>query len=695
MEEPSVLDYVKSKLRFWESKKVDLALEDDLQKEVQTPKPALTRIPWRPILALVLALAGQRSFEPPTRAWQVGVFFYLISAALVIWSILRKEWLIAPIQEAESHKDPMSFRLPEMLLGGIFALFAFVFFKGNLFTSLNLALWVLAIYFLFRAFWLKDPSQKPLWTQIKDFFKQAGWQVNISWWNIIVVAAIVLVIFFRTYQLNEVPAEPISDHAEKIMDVYDITQGMYSIYFPRNTGRELIQMYLTVFVASLFGSGLSFLSLKIGTVLCGLLTLPYLYLLGKEVGNRRVGLLAVLLAGMAYWPNVISRFGLRFPLYPLFVAPVMYYLVKGLHHSTRNDFILAGLFLGLGLNGYSPFRIMPILVVFAVGLYLIHRISKGNRRQAIVWLGLMTMTSVFIFLPLLRYWLDNPDIFASRAFSRIGSIEQPLPGVWWQILLSNTWNALRMVNWSNGEIWPHSIPYRPALDQVSAALFLLGVLLLFVRYLRQRNWLDMFLLLSIPFLMLPSILSLAFPGENPSLNRTAGAYVPVFIVVAIALEGLLAGISSVMGRKRGTYINLGLTGILLVLSISQNYDLVFNQYNKQFRTSAWNSSEMGQVIKEFGLVYGSTDNAWVIGYPYWVDGRLVGMWAGVPNREFGIPLENLADTQKIPGAKLFVFYTADANASRTLKSLYPLGSEIRYPSKTPDHDFIIYFVPAQ
>ena len=34
-------------------------------------------------------------------------------------------------------------------------------------------------------------------------------------------------------------------------------------------------------------------------------------------------------------------------------------------------------------------------------------------------------------------------------------------------------------------------------------------------------------LLSIPLLMLPSILSLAFPDENPALNRAAGDLTPV------------------------------------------------------------------------------------------------------------------------------------------------------------------------
>ena len=70
-------------------------------------------------------------------------------------------------------------------------------------------------------------------------------------------------------------------------------------------------------------------------------------------------------------------------------------------------------------------------------------------------------------------------------------------------------------------------------------MYFLGIAGLLIRYIRKRNWMDLFLLVSIPMLMMPSILSLAYPGENPSLNRSAGAIVPVFVVIGLALEATL------------------------------------------------------------------------------------------------------------------------------------------------------------
>jgi len=167
--------------------------------------------------------------------------------------------------------------------------------------------------------------------------------------------------------------------------------------------------------------------------------------------------------------------------------------------------------------------------------------------------------------------------------------------------------------WNDGNVWAHSVTGRPALDVVSAALYLLGILALVVRYVRQRTWQDLFLLLSVPLLMMPSILSLAFPEENPALNRTAGAAVPIFIIAAIALEGFL---SSLWIRARSGTGRAGvvLAGILLVASsASQNYDLVFRQYAESYAAASWNTSQIGSVVKDYIDSGGSVDTAWVVG----------------------------------------------------------------------------------
>jgi hypothetical protein len=697
-QEPSVLDYVKSLLRFGRGERIRLSefeapsVPADRQpsagsapvEESHSAGARSSSFPWRALLALFLALIGQNTFEPPPTTSPLGIAFYLAAFAMLGWAVYRGEWnLPASERSPLAASDPLTYRRLPLLLSIPLAFWAFFLFKDNLFTTFNLTIWLLAVALFVIAFWIPQP--------------RSTFSLRFNSWTLLLIAATALVFFFRFYHTATVPPEPFSDHAEKILDVYDVSQGQTRIFFPRNTGREAFQMYWTLLIAALFGSGLSFFSLKLGTAILGFLTLPFVYLLGKEIGGKRVGLLAFVLTGIAYWPNVISRVGLRFPLYPLFAAATLFFLIRGLQARNRNDFILSGVFLGLGLHGYSPMRIVPLVVVVAFVLYWLHVASKDARRDVPIWLTLLALTSLFVFLPLLRYWVDHPLEFGFRAFSRLSGTEHALPGPAYEIFFSNVWNALRMFNFDDGEIWVHSVTHRPALDVVSAALFALGVALLLVRYIRRRHWLDLFLLLSIPLLQLPSSLSLAFPAENPALNRAGAAYLPVFVIGAMAFDGLLTSLER--GKTR-TVILWGVSGCLLAVSAYQNYDLVFNQYYNAFRQASWNTSDMGKVIREFQQRYGRTDTVWIVPYPHWVDTRLPAVWAGIPNRDLAIWRDQLPSTLDVTGPKLFMVRANleapefnDTETLEALKALYPNGQQQLFDSDIPGHDFWMYLVP--
>jgi hypothetical protein len=587
----------------------------------------------------------------------------------------------------------------------------------NLFTGINVTFWLAAIGFFVYGLWLRDPEKPSVWERISSLLKRDRWEFKFTRYTLLLLAIVALILFFRFYRLSGVPSEPFSDHAEKLLDVYDLTQGKTYIFFERNTGREFIQFYLTALLAQVLGTGLSFISLKIGTVLIGLFALPYTYLLGKEIGGQRVAVFALILAGTAYWLNTISRIGLRFPLYPAFAAPVLYHLIRGLRTQNRNDFILSGLFLGFGLHGYSPFRFVPFVVVLAVGIYLIHAVSKGVRRQTLLLFVMLVLASIMVFLPLMRYAIDHPDMFIYRTMTRLTGDSLPdatfqsfiqslfaqpsdpsIPGPLWKVFLENIYKALFMFNYDNGEIWVHSVPHRPALDVISAVLFVFGYVLLLVRYLQRRDWLDLFLLLSVPALLMPSILSLAFPGENPSLNRTSGAAIVVFIVAAMALDGLYNVLRGVRSRDKvsSSRVRHGFALVvvlsLLLVSARQNYYLVFDEFATQFTRGAWNTSDMGKVIRAFVAAGNPVENAWVIPFPYWVDTRLVGIQSGYPTRDAALWRDQLPNSLKVTGNKLFIVKDEDIDSLNALHEMYPSGALNKFTSPIEGKNFWIYTV---
>jgi hypothetical protein len=725
-DESSVLDYFKSLLTFWRNPPIKIPEEeiefssenypsDDDHSEHHheyvwegdeesldlTIQPQSTDIelenkqqfPWRSILALILALAAQLSLETgPERTWITGVILYIFAAVFLVWAYVRSDFKPAPIPEVDLSVDPMSVRKLPLWFGILFCLVAFILFNGNRFTWLNLLIWLTGLILVVVAFWLPAYKEHSWYENVLRFFKVQDWNLKISPWTVLIILVGALALFFRLYRLDQVPPEMVSDHAEKLLDVWDVLHGQTSIFFPRNTGREAFQIYLTASVISLLGTGYTFMSLKIGTVLLGILTLPFIYLLGIEIANRRVGLIALTFAGIAYWPNLISRIALRFTLYPFFFAPAFYFFLRGIRTSNRNNYILAGIFVGLGLHGYSPYRIVPIIFILAVGFYLLHRQSIGNRKQAIFGLLLMGFISLLVFLPLLNYSLANPNNFSYRTLTRLGTIEQAYPGSPLLIFLDNLWDAMTMFAWDNGEVWVISIAHRPVLDIVSGALFYLGFGTLLIRYILRRHWLDLFLMLSIPLLMLPSILSIAFPAENPSLNRTAAALVPVFLLIGLSLDGIFGGIESRISVPMGRGLVLVIGILLLSWSGYQNYDLVFNQYQDNYAQSSWNSSEIGQVIKDYTDSIGSEENAHVVAFPHWVDTRLVGINAGFPTKDLAIWTEQLSETKETEGPKLFIVRIDDVDSKALLQNLYPNGILQHHMSDLPNKDFYQFIV---
>ncbi len=694
MEEPSVLDYVLEKLTFWRKGSLVIPPVEqgpELVKPTQ-PRSEHERGSWKRYLVFLptlFAIIAQIFGEPENRSSALMIFFYAAAGIGLLLLIIFKNWELDTLVPDEGEASDFSVRWIPFLVGIGLSFLAFFFFTGNLFNIINVTLWITGFGLIWWS--LRIPEDwlgklKSTWHKfVTDGFK-------ITPWMVLVFAVFLLAGFYRFYLLNQVPPEMFSDHAEKLIDVTDVLRGNTFIFFQRNTGREAFQMYLTAAMAKIFGTGLSFLSLKLGTCLAGLFSLPFIYLLGKEIKNKEVGLLAMFFAGIAYWPNVISRVALRFALYPAFLAPTIFFLVRGIKRKKWNDFLYAGLFLGIGLHGYSPFRIVPFAVVLILLIYFLHTKSKDNRRLAVIALLLVGLISLIVFLPLGRYASINYSSFAYRMQSRMTDVETALPGSVLAIFFSNLWKALIMFQWDNGQIWVHSVPGRPALGVISAAMLSLGVILLVIRYIKKRHWMDLALLLLIPLLMLPSILSIAFPDENPSLNRSSGAIIPVFIIIAIAIENLVINLRSNITGRAGKWISTGMVLVLAGFSMQTNARLVFVDYYQQFKSRAWNTSEIGAVIEEFADTIGDEDHAWVVPYPHWVDTRLVGIHVVDQVRDFALWQKDILGTETVAAPKLYIFKPVDEETYQILRDLYPDGIIEKFESEVEGRDFMLYYV---
>jgi hypothetical protein len=648
------------------------------------------------ILPLFLLIqAGLEASSPRSSTPWSWVIALLAATALLGWSLLRGD---LPLGEREANaglREEAPVRPVYLAVGGLLSLLTFLLSGENTFQLPTVVGWVASVACLMIGFWDGESGLRGVRDRTLDWFRRPDLHLSLDTWALALWLSLGVAAVFRFYQLDQMPLDMWSDHAEKLLDVMDVLGGSSSIFFLRNTGREPLQFYLAAATVRLLGTGLTFLTLKLGTAFIGWLTLPFLYLFARQYGGRRVAVAALILAGIAFWPNVMARTGLRFVFFPFFTAPALFLLVRGLREQRRNDFLLAGLCTGLALYGYSPARALPFVLTAGVLVYLAHPVARGRRMQVVFWLLTAGVIALAVFVPLAHAGLTYPDQFLSRALTRITSAERPLPGPPLALLLGNLWNALKMFNWNSGEIWVVTIPRMPLLDIVSGALFLIGVAIVVVRYALTRAWADLFLLVSIPLLMAPSIMSLAFPEENPAPNRAGGALIPVFTLAGIALVSVISGLRAAWARRTGMVLAIATGTLLLVLAGVGNYRMLFGEYAEGYRLRSWNTKDAGEVIRGFADSVGTTATAHVIPYPHWLDTRLVGFQAGTPGVDYALPPDAIESLTGELGAQLFLVNSLDIETMTRLRQIFPDGVAQVFLSGIEGRDFLIYFVPPR
>ena len=495
-----------------------------------------------------------------------------------------------------------------LLAGGIFfGVLAYAGSSGGIFRPLALLSLAFALVYWWAAL-AEYPGSfidgvihavQPAGARIRAFGESQRKGITLSWWSLLVVLCFAALVFTRTVNMGSIPPEMTSDHVEKLINVTEILEGKYYIFFPNNGGREALEFYLVALVARLFGTGISFLSLKIVSVAVGIITLPFLYLLGREIADRRVGLLAMILGGVAYWPDMISRIGLRLPLAMLFCAATLYFFYKALRRRSWNDFLWAGVALGIGLYGYTPIRVVPLALAVILGLFLLNPASKGSRKWAVggslITLGTMTL----LFLPFLRYAVEFPADFWMRTTTRI------LPGETFSVVelaktfASNVWIALQMFSWNDGVGWFNCVPLRPALDVITGGLFHLGLIGLLVWGFKKANWEALSVVLLLPVLLLPTTLALAIPNENPSLARAIAAVPVVYLMPALTLVLVLDFLRGMIPGRGGVWLGTVIAAALIAAGAVQDFDLTQRQYPETYRQNVENASELGVFMRHF------------------------------------------------------------------------------------------------
>ncbi len=379
-------------------------------------------------------------------------------------------------------------------------------------------------------------------------------------------AIIILAIFFRFYQLSEMPGGLFPDEAANGLDVDLIEQGQRQVFYERGNGREALFFYMLWGSVKAFGKGpwqhhaVSALVGVLSVVLCfavskRLFSIPPSSpsLQGRD--NKRwsdratnIALLSSFLMAVSTWHIVLSRTAFRAILIPLFVASTFYLLLvayqsKSLKKQLFFSFLTGAVF-AAGFYTYIAYRMLvPILAVLIVWPLLaslknkifILTIKKYWKAAVLFLIGFI----IFIY-PLGKYFIDHPGSFVGR--SGQVSVFNPelnqgnLPGT-----VTEVARQTLLAYFANGDLnWRHNISGLAFLPPFVAPFFgaaliiitILAAWYIFAPSKKSKYWRYAVLAGWFWGMLIPVITT----AEGiPHGLRAIGTIPPVFIIAALGL----------------------------------------------------------------------------------------------------------------------------------------------------------------
>ncbi len=283
----------------------------------------------------------------------------------------------------------------------------------------------------------------------------------------------------RLASLADLPPGLYPDEATEGNDALAALEGRWDWFYPGNNGREGLYANLQSIALAVAGVREPWV-LRLVSALAGILTVPGMYLLGRELWGRRAGLIAAALLAGSFWHVVFSRVGFRAILAPLVLVFALWALLAGVRRVREgaNGWPLAalgGFLAGVGLHTYIAFRAAG-LAFAAIGIALI-ACARDARRRVAAALALAGVCAAIAAAPLAHYFATHPGSFGERA-DQVAAWETERPA---REIARNVALMAGMLAWNGDRNWRHNDSGAPAVALPVLACTLVGAALLWRR----------------------------------------------------------------------------------------------------------------------------------------------------------------------------------------------------------------------
>lgn len=394
---------------------------------------------------------------------------------------------------------------------------------------------------------------------------------------LLIVTITLLGAFLRLYKIDSLPPGETYDPAYYGLDALTILDGHFPVFFETNFGREPLFSYIVAACVAVLGVGST--AIHVASALCGILTIPAVYLVADELFAEEKGLLkqfgpslAALATALSFWHLSWSRYGVRAILTPLVAAMAMYALWHGMRTRRHSAFAWCGFWLGLGAYTYQASRVLPALVGVVLLRWLwAQRPPDASAapvhlppRRAWIPLLIVTLVAAAVASPLFVYSLKHGGNLTERirqvSIWNDGGKESKLAA-----LRQETIKTLQVFSFRGDTEPTTNIPGRPALNLFLSILFALGILISLFQ-LKRMPYLSLLLWLAI--MCAPGVLA----QFGPVAKRVIGSLPAVMLLIAVGaltpLDALRRRLAGRAPRTRSAVLALAASLVITGLACS-------------------------------------------------------------------------------------------------------------------------------
>lgn len=321
-------------------------------------------------------------------------------------------------------------------------------------------------------------------------------------------------------------------------------------FYPNNNGREGLFVNLQAVSLSVAGVREPW-ALRVVSAIAGILTIPGLYLLGRELWGKRAGLLAAAVLAGSFWHVTFSRIGFRAILAPLVLAWALGILLLGLRKLRAGQprgaawTVLGGALAGAGLHTYIAFRAAALAFVVA-GLAATWTSRPALRARVATALLAAGAAALLVAAPLLHYFATHPGSFSSRA-SQVSVLADAHP---LREIARNVGLEAGMLVARGDRNWRHNDAGRAALPALLVPFLVIGLGALAMQGARKRGK-DLPLLLVCALLVSGMLPAVASSEGMPHALRGILLIVPVFLLAGLGLDRAWAALERIGWRWAG------------------------------------------------------------------------------------------------------------------------------------------------